>query len=109
MIEIVIKPKSLGVFVRSLSGLFITKTNPTGLTPKECIILAALIYVLDEKNTRIITKEIKEELANMTNHSLQVITNYINKFRIKDVVTSSNTINSIFYKDKIIIESWKSL
>ncbi len=102
--EQIIKPKSLGGFVRNLSGLFITKTNPTGISPKECSVLAQLIFILSQRKEKVINKEVKLELANMNNHSLQVATNYITKFRTKGVVMKDNTINPIFLKTRIIIE-----
>ena len=102
MIEQLIQPKSLGAYVRCLSGLFITKENPSGLSPKECTILAALCFLLGD-NKAPITKEVKVELANMTNHNFQVITNYIAKFKRKKVITENNTLHPIFYK-RLIIE-----
>ncbi len=97
-----VEPKSLGGFVRCLSGFFITKSNPTGLTPAECTLLSALISLLQQTEDKIITKEVKVNLANMTNHSLQVITNYINKF-VKKGVIQSGKLHPIFYQDKIVI------
>lgn len=100
----IIKPNSFGAFIRSLSGLFITKNNPGGITPKECTILAALLHILSQKESNVVTKEVKEELANMTNHSMQVITNYINKFKKKGVLLKDSTPHSILTQDKITIE-----
>lgn len=102
--EQIIRPKSLGGYVRVLSGLFITKTNPSGISPKECSILAQLIFILSQRSGRKITKDVKLEIANMNNHSLQVITNYISKFRNKGIVLPDNTLSPIFFKNKIIIE-----
>lgn len=97
-----VEPKSLGGFVRCLSGFFITKNNPTGLTPAECTLLAALISILHQTGDHRITKEAKLELANITNHSLQVITNYMNKF-VKKGVIIEDKIHPIFYMKEIKI------
>jgi len=97
-----VEPKSLGGFVRCLSGFFITKNNPTGLTPAECTLLAALISILLQTKDQIITREVKVELANMTNHSLQVITNYMNKF-VKKGLIQMNKLHPIFYNQEIKI------
>lgn len=102
MTEQLIQPKSLGSYVRCLSGLFISKENPSGLSPKECTILAALCFILKD-NKREINKEVKVELANLTNHNVQVITNYINKFKKKRAITKNNTLHPIFFK-RLIIE-----
>jgi hypothetical protein len=101
--EQVIKPKSLGGFIQSLSGFFITKENPSGLTPKELFILTTLVFILKQRATVVISKTIKEELANLTNHNFQVTTNYINKLRKKGVVLN-NRIHPFLTKSKIVIE-----
>jgi len=101
--ERVIKPKSLDGFVQCLSGLFITKQNPAGLTPKEMHILSILIFTLKQKNTQTISKAIKEELANLTNHTFQVTTNYVNKLKKKGVIVNDR-IHPVFSNQKIIIE-----
>lgn len=99
-----IKPKSLGGFVRCISGVFITKNNPNGITPKECNIIAALITLLDDTGQKVITKEIKVALANLGNHSLQVAINYVNKLKLKGVILQDDTLHPIFLQDKVIIE-----
>lgn len=106
--EQVIKPKSLGAFVRAVSGLFITKNNPSGLTPKECTLIAVLIFILKQQGRTIVTKEIKEELANTTNHNFQVVTNYIAKLKSKGVINEDNKLHDVFFKTKIIIENGES-
>lgn len=101
MTEFKVQPKSLGEYVRCLSGFFMTKTNPAGLTPKECTVLAALCFVLKNCTTEI-TKEKRVQLANLTNHNTQVITNYISKFKKKGVIVD-NKLHPVFYK-KIILQ-----
>lgn len=98
--EQLVRAKSLGGFVRSLSGLFITKENPLGLTSTECSMLAALIHVASDKA---ITKNMKIELANISNHGFQVITNYINRLKKKGAITDDNKINPVFLADKVTI------
>lgn len=99
--ERVIKPTTLGGFVRSLSGLFITKENPQGLSPKECTVLAVLLSLSQDKPVAL-TKELRLEASNQLNQSLQVTTNYINKFKKKGVVTG-NSLHLLFFMDKITI------
>lgn len=98
--ELQVRPKSLGGLVRSLSGLFITRENPNGLTPKECVIIGAFRFLLSEDQP--ITQSVKTEVCNMTNHSFQVITNYVNKFRKKGVIVNDK-LHPIFYKQKVTI------
>ena len=100
--EQTIQPKTLGAFVRSISGLFITKANPNGITPKECAVLGALIYVMNSRQVEEIDKDVREDLANLTNHSLQVTINYINKFKKKGLIVD-NKLNSLLTATKIVI------
>jgi hypothetical protein len=104
--EQAVKPKSPGGFVRCLSGLFITKDNPGGLTPAELTVTAALFAILKSKNLEIIDKDVRLELANLNNFSFQVAVNYVNKLKSKGVVTADNRLHPIFFKEKITIE-WK--
>ena len=104
MEHIVITPKSPGGFVRCLSGLFITKENPPGLTPTELTVLATLFAVLQQHKATTIDKEIRKELATAMNSGLQTAVNYVNKFKKKGVVLNNNTLHPIFYKTKITIE-----
>lgn len=99
--EQLIKPTTLGGFVRSLSGIFITKENPQGLTRKECTVIAILLNVME--GNKELTKEAKIEVSNQLNQSVQVTTNYLNKFRAKGVMVG-NKMHPIFYMDKITIE-----
>lgn len=101
--EQIIKPKSTGGFVRAVSGLFISKENPQGLTPKECTILAALIFILLSQADKTITKEVRNQLGNMTNHSHQVVTNYINKLKQKGVITEANRLHEVLTRERITI------
>lgn len=100
MTEQLIKPKSLGGLVRSLSGLFITKDNPLGLTSKECTVIAVILAVVKNKE---ITREHKIEISNQLNQSLQVTTNYCNKFVKKRVITQENKLHTLFFT-KITID-----
>jgi hypothetical protein len=106
MEEIKVQPKSPGGFVRCLSGLFITKDNPGGLTPTELTITAAIYSILKTRKTFEIDKEVKLELANLNNSTFQVAVNYINKLKTKGVVTKDNRLHPVFYKKQITIE-WK--
>ena len=101
--EQVIKPKSPGSFIRIISGLFISKEHQHGLSPKECSILAALLTLVTSED-EVITKTIKIDLANLLNQSLQVATNYMNKFKQKGIVLQNNKLHPILFKNKIIIE-----
>ncbi len=99
--EQIIKPKTLPGFIHCLAGLFITKDNPLGLTPKELKFLAALYSLV---LTSSITKEHKIEISNQFNHKLQVTINYINKLKKKGVVLKDNKLHPVFFKTRIIIE-----
>lgn len=100
--EQVINPKSPGSFVRAVSGLFISKEHPHGLSPKECSILAALLTLMEEG--KIIDKTVKIDLSNMLNQNLQVTTNYMNKFKQKGIVSEEGRLHPILFKNKITIQ-----
>ena len=97
----IVKPNTLGGFVRSLSGLFITKSNPLGLTNAECTVLAALIPIAGNRQ---IKKEIKIQVASISNHGLQVVTNYFNRLKHKCAIRSNNTIHPILLNSTVIIK-----
>lgn len=99
-----IKPRTPGSFVRSISGFFITKENPLGLSPTELTVLAALYSLLLQNKKEVIDKATKEQVANAANTRLQVITNYISKFKKKGVVTKDNRLHPILYKTEIVID-----
>ncbi len=103
MTDFKVQPKSLGGLVRSLSGLFITKDNPNGLSPKECTVIACLRSLTPESDY-IIDGVTKLEASNQLNQKLQVTVNYINRFKKKGVITKDNKLHPIFYKHKVVIE-----
>lgn len=102
--EQIIKPKSLRSFVTGISGLFINKGNENGITPKECLVISCILHTLLKNNLKVITRQVKVEVANDLNQSLQVTTNYISKLRKKGVVLDNDTLHSLFYKTKITIQ-----
>lgn len=103
MRELTIQPKSVGSFVRSLSGLFITPENKNGLSPKEMTVIACILSILP-KQDMVIDQVVKESISNQLNQKYQVTVNYINKFKHKKVITKDDRLNPIFYKTKITID-----
>lgn len=100
MEPVTVTATTLNSFVKVISGIFITKANPNGVSPKELEIFCALIELAKGP----INKAVKVKLSNKLNQSLQVSTNYIAKFKRKGLVTSKNRIHPIFSKKKIVIE-----
>lgn len=103
MTEQIIQPKSLGAYIRCLSGLFITKDNPNGLSPKELTVLACLLALVGDASKEL-DADVRLEASNQLNQSYQVTTNYINKFRKKGAVTKDNRLHPVFFKKRIVIE-----
>lgn len=97
-------PKTLRGYLQSISGLFISPVNPGGLTPKELDILTAFVFVLEQYNTKQITAESKERVADMMNYPLQVITNYVKKLRDKKVLTLNNELHPLLLEREITIK-----
>ncbi len=90
-----IKSKTLRGYLQGISGLFITPDNPQGLTPKELDILTVLVFSLNEKGETILTTDVRARAGELTNHSKQVITNYIKRLRDKKAITAYNTLHPI--------------
>jgi DNA-binding response OmpR family regulator len=104
-----IKPNTLRGYLQGISGLFISPENPGGLTPKELDILAILIRVSKSKNTHQLSSDVKSKAAELTNHSKQVITNYIKRLRDKKVITADNTIHPLLREASITITYHESV
>jgi len=100
MNQLKLQPKTLSGFVRSLSGFFITSSNPQGLTTVELKLLTTILSILP--NQEEITKEVKTQLCNLTNNKMQVVVNYINKLKKKGVIVNDK-LHPIFYKQQIVI------
>lgn len=98
-----VSPQTVPGFIRCISGLFITKENPHGLTPVEMMFLSKLISILQQQNKQSIDKDVKIELANVTNQGLQVVLNYLTRLRKKGVI-EENKLHSILSKKRIVIE-----
>lgn len=105
MSEFKVQPKSLGGFVRSVSGLFISKSNKHGLSPKECTLVSLLRSLLPTKESKM-SKLTRQEVSNQFNQSLQVTTNYINRLKKKGVIMEDESLHPVLYETKIVIE-WK--
>lgn len=91
-------------FVRSLSGFFITNSNPNGVTGKE---MEFICYLLQYAGNGEITVEVKDKISKQLNQGSQVTTNYLNKLKAKKVIESKgkkNKLHRVFFLDKVIIE-----
>src|SRR5688572_13121559 len=97
---VVIKPTTVSGLVQTVAGIF-------DLTPKESKVLAIMVYLCRQgKNGCMrpwVDKEMKESVAEITGHSLQVVTNYISKFKKKNVISKDNVLHSVFTLSKIDI------
>jgi hypothetical protein len=96
-------------YLQAISGMFISPQNPHGLTPRELDIIMAIIFVLREEKKAIIDVSVKHKVAALTNHPLQVITNYIKKLRDKRVLDSDNKLHPILLTDEITIQKEDNL
>lgn len=73
------------------------------LTKKECQVLAALIYIMNQEGATHLSKDIKKKLADFSNFNYQVVTNYCNVLKRKKVINPDGTLHSIFNHNKIVI------
>lgn len=99
-----VKTKTLRGYLQGISGLFISKDNPGGLTPKELDMLTAFLFILSQDDKGEIDASVKEKVASLTNHPPQVITNYVKRLRDKNVFTLSNKPHPILLETKIELE-----
>ena len=90
-----IRSKTLRGYLQGISGLFITPDNPQGLTPKELDILTVLIVSMNEQDVKVLNTDVRSRAGELTNHSKQVITNYIKRLRDKKAITKDNTLHPI--------------
>jgi len=96
-----LNPKTPGGLVRVLSGIFISSSNPHGLTTKELKLVTVLLSILP--NQEEITKEVRTQLCNLTNNKMQVMVNYLNILKKKGVIVK-NKLHPMFYNQQILIE-----
>lgn len=96
-----VKAQTLRGYLQGLSGLFISKSNPGGLTPKELDMLTAFVFILEQEGKTEIDALVKSKVSDLTNHPQQVITNYVKRLRDKGVFTSSNRPHPILFELKI--------
>ena len=90
---ITLKINTLRGYVQAISGVFITQDNPTGLSPREMDVLTALLFYADKNKSEYITTHIKKEASISLGHNMQVITNYLQKFRQKKVISTDNKLH----------------
>ena len=90
-------------YVTAISGLFISKDFPSGLTAKEIVIFTVLWNVMEYRNENKITIEVKKQAAEILHISMQVLTNYMVKLRKKKLLTQDNMLNKVFTNPNISI------
>lgn len=99
-----IKVKTLRGYIQGISGVFITPRNPHGLSPKEIDILSALIYTMREQQTDYVLTSTRKQVAVMMDISHQVVTNYLKKFRSKQLLTEDNKLHPLLKTSSLEIE-----
>jgi len=99
-----VAPNSIPGYIRCVSGLFVTKEHPHGITPIEMQVLATLVLILKTNNKEEIDKEVQLELADKHNMGLQVVLNYLGRLKKKGVIKDKK-LHHIFYKKEILIKN----
>jgi len=95
------KISDISVYVKLMSGFFITQENQKGISPKEIEIFTELLKESKRLNTIKITSQLKENVADRLDTSVQVITNYLATFRKKKMITPTNEFQSCFNMTKV--------
>lgn len=100
--EEVIEIHTLPGYIKAVVGVLHKKVSP-----KEQQCLAALCYILESKENKTITKEVRLELANFSNYKLQVAINYINRLKKKGLITSDNKLHDYLNKTTLTLHYGK--
>lgn len=89
-------------YLQAISGMFSTKEQPGGLTPKEQEVLVAILFVIGSDG--LVTKETKAKTASLLNHPAQVITNYVKRLRDKGAITKDNKVHKLLQSGEVTIK-----
>ena len=90
-------------YTLAVSGLFISKEHPSGVTPTEINIFSHLWYVMNYYNEKKITPRVKINTCNLLNMKSQVLINYIGRLKKKKLLNPDTSLNLLFSKPGIKI------
>lgn len=90
-------------YVTAISGLFISKDNPGGLTKQEIKIFSLLIEEMRKEQETKLSTNTRKILAKKLNYSFQVMTNYITKFKNKRLLNKDKSLHPIFTANTLTI------
>jgi hypothetical protein len=93
-------------YLQAISGMFATKQHPGGLTPKEIDILVTILFVLDQESVgaNIVTRLIKRQVSQLSNHPTQVVTNYMKRLRDKGALDKDNRLHKLIRTNEVTIK-----
>lgn len=83
------------VFIRVLSGLFINKDNPNGLTNKEIQLLALIIMLMQKEGVNVITRLMRKDIRKEMNLSPRNLYNTISELKRKQALTRNDMLASV--------------
>jgi hypothetical protein len=89
-------------YVRSLSGIFISKDNPTGITEREVLLLARIRELFREHRTETLNTEIRKKLRVGFGIKEQSLHNVISTLKKKKLITGENQLHKILRDDATI-------
>jgi hypothetical protein len=87
------------MYIRALTGIFISKSNPMGITEKEALILARMRDLFQEHRTEQLNQEIRKKLRMEFNLKTQSLHNMIAILRKKKLITQDNKLHKILRPD----------
>jgi DNA-binding MarR family transcriptional regulator len=91
-----IKINHLPNYIKAVVGLL-----PQDISPKELQVLTAIYYILTLYEDKTVNRKVKEDLANMSNYKLQVVTNYVNKLKKKGIIGKDSKLHPYFQSTTI--------
>jgi hypothetical protein len=83
-------------YVVAVSGVFMSTKNPTGLTPKEILLISTTIELMRNMGINVLTRGIRKELMKRLNLTSRNLYNTVWILKTKNAITSDDMLNPIF-------------
>jgi uncharacterized protein YdcH (DUF465 family) len=96
------KPPNDVLYVKALTGIFMSRENPTGITEKESYMLAHIKRLFREHNTEQLNQEIRKKLRIAFSVKEQSLHNMISTLKKKKLLTKDNRLHKILRDDATI-------
>lgn len=96
------KPPNDYMYIRALTGIFISSQNPAGITEKEAQLLARIRELFTLHRTEQLNQEIRKKLRMELDIKEQSLHNMISILKKKKLITKDNGLHKILKTDATI-------